>query len=634
MRCHRHPNPQPGVNMKPTNTPLVVWPCYEPAGQTIALTEEDLVQHVLVIGSTGCGKTTLLRGAMDQLISHESRIGLLILDAKQDGTVEHVIEVAGRAGRERDLVVLGPQGTHILDLFGPLKTLGDVDLVTQRLLLATEPVGRDNPYWQTTTAAMIAAALTLLLVRKRPISFGDAIEFMRSWFVGLESFATLPKPVADVVEQGKREAKKPGSAPQLLGALDHVEVWKHLDPRTRSNLQSCLLNVLRPLLSAAAVRYLDANDRPAFSPALVAEGKLCVVSINALIHPELAAFVLRLARREFFDAVQTRGAGEHPLCGLIADEFPLIVRPEDADQLATLRSKRCFVLAATQGLAAIDDKIGFRLRRAVLLNYNTLVFMRTREEEAGELAAMSLGFQEQHPRRRRPETWEDSAVTIMSHSRSEHPRELICPPGALGRLQPHQGHVVAADGNHTRTPVWFVPWFELAAEEPSPGAHEGYASRYIESLMTRCGLNALLSSELVLATARLDEHLYEPALKQAEDFFRSKACLIPEGLESLPACWLAGLPGILWATRQPDWDRLPYMISRLECENGVLLLSFAQEQVAEDERLTLWDELRVEVNRNLYPSRWRRLKRRHRMLLFFARPDLRSVLESSPGEMF
>ena len=62
-----------------TETPLIVWPCYEPAGYSVSLTAEALVQHVLIIGSSGSGKTTLLLGAIEQLVRHP--VGLLILDA-------------------------------------------------------------------------------------------------------------------------------------------------------------------------------------------------------------------------------------------------------------------------------------------------------------------------------------------------------------------------------------------------------------------------------------------------------------------------------------------------------------------------------------------------------------------------
>ena len=624
--------------MESMDNPLVVWPLYEPSSQrAISLDERALVQHVLVIGSTGCGKTTLLLSAAQQLIrSRLPTVGLLILDAKQDcSTLDLIVKAASQAGRSEDLVILGshPQATHALSLFGRLKSYEDVELLTQWLLLTTDPMGGENRYWQNTTASMVSAALTLLRVRRDlPITYTTAVEFMRCWFARTDPGGALAKPVADVVERAERESKKAGACSQLAGALDHVEVWRHLDPRTRSNLQSCLLNIIRPLVSAAASRCFAANDLLEFDPAEVADGRICYVTVNALSHPDLAKFVMRLARRQFFDTIQMRQRGPHKLAGVLADELSLIIQPEDSDQLATLRSRRTFVLSATQNLSGIDLRIGEHLRRSVLQNFNTLVFMRSREIELGELATLTLGTKEQRPRSRSGLGWEEGAVATQS--RSDDRAAWVCPPGALGRLQSHQGFVAGADGSRTELPVWFVPWFEAADETESRRVAEGIASRYVERLMGRCGFKVLLPPELVLATANFSEHRYDHALMQAGNFFRSKACRIPEGLETLPACWLRALPGILWATRKPHWSHLPYMISRVACENGVLVLNFAQEEPSEDDHMTVWDEIRVTVNRKLYPCRWRHLKRRHRMLLLSARPDLRPALSAGTVALF
>jgi hypothetical protein len=416
-------------------------------------------------------------------------------------------------------------------------------------------------------------------------------------------------------------------------------VWKNLDSRTRSNLQGCLLNVLRPLCSAAATRSFDVNDQPVFHPSQVAtEGKICIVSVNALTHPDLAKFIMRLARRQFFDAVQARLPGDRVLTGLIADEFPLIVQAEDADQLATLRSKRCFVLAATQGLAGLDDKIGSRLRRSVLLNFNSIVFMRTREFEAGEFATLSLGYREQRMISRPGIEWKDYALAVMGRRSSSARRVPVCPPGALGQLQTHQAYVVKPDGTRTLFPVWFVPWFEMAASDSpaSPAKTDGGFVRgadHTEALMRRCGMEPILSPKALNAAFVLDARIHKRSLDQARDFFRQKACMIPEGLESLPASWLAGLPGILWAMRKPHWMNIPYMIQRVACVDGVLLLSFAQESAPNDMRFTSWDRIRVKVNRCVYPSRWRPLLRHHRVRLWIEHPELRPQLRADDLEL-
>lgn len=609
MWSHCHSHPQPGVN----NELLVTLPCYEPAGQRLQLTEAELKQHLLVIGSTGSGKTTLLWNIVEQLVPH--RVGLLILDAKCDGLEHQLTTLAKRCGRERDVVWLGPDGSHALDLFGRLHSYDDVELVTQLLLLATEPMHSDNAYWQSATTALIASALTLLYSpSKPPPTFQHATDFMRRWFFhGSES--ELSPAVAEVITRAKRAARRAGAPAQLGIALDQVEIWKRLDPRTRSNLQSCLMNVLRPLLSSVAGRCFDTGKRPRFNLSQVAAaGKLCVVSVNVLTHPALAGFVLRLARREFCDAVQARGPGEHRLCALVADEFALIAEREDVDQLATLRSKRCCVLAATQGLASLDERLGERRRKAVLLNFNTLAFMRTREEEAGEFAALSLG-RWTPPRRRRAPEW---SLGDLLTSRAHLPVRsgLVCPLGALGNLQPHQAYVVTADGNRTQEPVWFVPHFEREqVVPPAPPVSPQFTAAHVLTLMERNGMRPVLSAGQINCVLHHPAWKPTAALAKATAFFRSRACLVPHGLETLPVPWLAGLPGILWSMREPHWAHVPYMINRVACVDGVLLMGFAQELEGEQAVDTSWDRIRVQVNERLAPNRWRRLSPRHRRLL-------------------
>ena len=74
--------------------------------------------------------------------------------------------------------------------------------------------------------------------------------------------------------------------------------------------------------------------------------------------------------------MQQRSGNQHRLSGLVADEFPLVVTRGDVEQLATVRSKRCFVMAAAQGLHSLGERVGPGPTRALVNNFNTLVFLR------------------------------------------------------------------------------------------------------------------------------------------------------------------------------------------------------------------------------------------------------------------
>jgi hypothetical protein len=154
-----------------------------------------------------------------------------------------------------------------------------------------------------------------------------------------------------------------------------------------------------------------------------------------------------------------------------------------------------------------------------------------------------------------------------------------------------------------------------------------FSASHIEQLLRRHGIDQVLSKETLQAAFTLDAPMHPHFLTRAREFFLSAVGSIPDGLEALPASWLAGLPGILCSMRQPPWPQVPCRIQRVDCSDGALLLSFAQEPASDDnDRLTDWDQIRMNVNRSIYPSRWRPLLRRHRLEL-----AQRELGRDSPG---
>lgn len=164
--------------------------------------------------------------------------------------------------------------------------------------------------------------------------------------------------------------------------------------------------------------------------------------------------------------------------------------------------------------------------------------------------------------------------------------------------------------------------------------------------MTDLQINYLRSPERVQQLLRLDGHKqrlvpgvlgaafrmclpampHDQLLSRTKGFFRSKAVIIPTGLEELPSCWLQQLPILLWHSRKSHWKMLPYMICSLGVEDGVLWIAFAQEQPTDEIRLTCWDKLRIHLNLNLLPNLWCPLSHDLEKRIWDARPKLRSDL--------
>jgi hypothetical protein len=134
---------------------------------------------------------------------------------------------------------------------------------------------------------------------------------------------------------------------------------------------------------------------------------------------------------------------------------------------------------------------------------------------------------------------------------------------------------------------------------------------------------SLLQGWLELYEKRLSHDI---VLEQAKVFFQEKAMSVPEGLEDLPAAWLECLPAVLWQTRKPHWEMLPYFISALGMEDGVLRMEFAQEVSIGKVGFSRFDHLRVSVNLAIAPNLWQKFTRAEEYQLWQLRPDLRQEL--------
>ena len=489
--------------------PLLKFPCYEPAGHSVDLTETDLLQHMLVVGSTGCGKTTLLTSAIQQLIENPKRIGLLVLDAKADGLVADVLAFAKAAGRANDVIVFGPDGSAAYDLFEGLQSLDDVDRITRRLMLGVDRFSAESAFWAQATSAMVSAALVLLYHLEPEADFQKIVDFMRAWFLSGHS----PPSVETALQRMRLGVV---GHPLDDAAADQVKLWQGLDHRTKSNVQACLLQVLRPLMGSQANACFHSGAGRAVSPSMAATaGKICVVSISALAEPDLGKFFFRIAKSEFFEAVQTRGRDPHRLCGVVADELPLVVTASDVAHAGTIRSKGCFFLAATQGLDGIVQQLGPVAGRTLISHFNTVILMRCREIETSTYALIALGNK---PAMLEPLRSDDWAGRLFNRRRRRGVEESVCPLGALGQLAPHQAYVSYCDGRRTFEPCWLVPWFELKPSAPPPPT-PAISSGRVEDFMRRAGFREQWSPGVMMAVNKLSRRTPLRTLKKVKVFF-------------------------------------------------------------------------------------------------------------------
>jgi hypothetical protein len=480
------------MNTDPLDQIVATLNFVDPPG-ALPLTARTLCKNVLITGGVGSGKTTsginpLLRDTIRFRAGEpEFKTGLFVFDSKTDGTTERVREWATACGREEDVQILGPGGTHGYDPFGAKVGAADVEILAAKLasLSPEDRYGGDNAYWTSTSRAALEAGIALQLMATGSLELHSTLKWLSDLLLSWKTPAT-----EDAWSKAREIRHALCSIASQCSAISYrtmdgyckmLESWEKLDQKTRGILITVVQHILGPLLSPRIQDIFPAENRPAVRVEDVVElGKILIFRLNAAADPELSSNVGRLLKADLYRAIQQRrfrADDDARLVGLFLDEYPLVATGNqpyfgDVQNLQTMREKRAFVVAATQGFVSLANAVGTRAWEGLRINLTNQIYFRSNEPEVEALARVILGkrtrSQSVNVSVEAEDTRDGGTKTESRHDRTlrVEGEDWIIQPGDLARLEDHEAFYSFAEGERSESPVFLLP--DLTAPELDP----------------------------------------------------------------------------------------------------------------------------------------------------------------------
>lgn len=370
----------------------------------LQLSEDALCKHTIFIGNTGSGKTTSLNVLLRDIIGYNAndetqKVGLLVFDLKGDNTLFKIRKWAEEFRREEDVIDYCADSKFFFDPLGGLDSFRKIPEYVERLYNIF-PFQSSEVYWEQSLRKRFKTVLTYCLFRHGKITFKLFLDELRE-FTTADSSNSNWRDVMDSVGMVLRalEKKSKGTVAESYEILREllestrasVNEWQRLDPRTKSNELSTMSNLISSFGNPITNGHIfEGNNKTRLEVGkLVCSGKIVVASFDGIANRQSASAICKLLKSDVYGHIQAR-KNPSRLAGIVMDEFPLVATDGenisgDGFNMQTIRSKRGFVIAATQGLVGIDLAIGEQARRRLMTNFNNVFVFKSNEREVLEL---------------------------------------------------------------------------------------------------------------------------------------------------------------------------------------------------------------------------------------------------------
>lgn len=322
-------------------------------------------EHMLLVGGTGAGKTTILQGILDGALKLGDRV--LALDVKGDMTARWPAD---------EFVLLSTDDKRCArwDIGRDIRTADDAMEFAIELIPETS-----DPSWSAGARRVLAALVQVLQAK--------AADGRSSWgWHHLE--ALLQKPVAELHD---------------LLAIDHAAEASFIDVTDDATLKQAMSFYLVMVANAGQIVRVCAragkkgkkNRSLSIREWAAGSGPNALLLHQSQRQPQLSATIARLVLKIVADAVVSQASQEDPApIWIVLDELAQIGHSAAVPRLAAIgRSAGVRLVAAIQSPAQLRDIYGRETSQALTDNFATKIVGRVSSgSTASEISATWIGM--------------------------------------------------------------------------------------------------------------------------------------------------------------------------------------------------------------------------------------------------
>jgi len=396
------------------------------------------LEHVLILGATGCGKTSAaIKGLSLGMLN--AGYGVLFLTAKAEDADEY-FALAKKAGRGDSVVRFGPShrlGCNLLEY--ELREKGiflDIEQSMNapgvfadvgHIKAGNRDAGDGNAnFWVEAAEMILRYSVNVVVMATGKVELNKVVE------VALSAPPTLERAADPAWRRGSACFEALALAERRHGRDDTVmmakqfflQKWPGYPADSRGSAQfTC--DVITDLCQSQPLRRLFFSKSD-FTPDILVDGAVLIVDAPALQRGVQGKVINGMMRLAVERMVQKRTDTMKRPVAIIWDEFQTGVTAADTDFAAVARSPRCALVMATQNVNAVEGKLDPKGARSLFGNCRTKLFFANGDVETNQFMADVVGkWETEKETKTRAESGELSKSTHTEAEYAVAPREAM-----------------------------------------------------------------------------------------------------------------------------------------------------------------------------------------------------------------